>query len=1170
MSSVYLRCPVTALKIHNNLLLAGQGTKLLIYSLQTFQLKSSTRIFNEDRIHKFCANPFSANQFVVIGGRSIKCIQVEEIDNQIKVSLISAEKKFNAWIWDGIWFTSEDLYLISAHNTVLCWNINSNSHLVISSCSNQCILYSATFGTLHNEVVVAVGTVFNKVLLWKPVKKEDNSHQFIETCKSFTGHEGVIFRICFKKNKSEILSVSDDRSIRIWSLEDESCLQILYGHAARVWDACFTTHDNVVSIGEDAVCLLWNILGSVLKKFTGHKGKSIWSLAVSDDVVVTGGGDGSIRQWNINDNSTNNVTTKELLIPANEKDYPRTLKFCNNEFLITSTNNGTLWTYNLKSSSWQKLFQDVRFSSYCVTEVNKSQNLVAIGNLSGYVKVVSLVEQHKSCELQLFDGKVHSIHWVSHPTDNVDCSKQLVVCGPEGVIKYITHTKDEDKNFSLNLLHTFSLPYSKQRWITCAAIIPCDGEHQIKLVCGDRRGSIHLYQPDIENPVQSILGVHGKTGVTYLKAHAGYIYTTGRDGSYQKYKYDANDQTLVRIDKQKACKGMDWIEGLYISNNDVVVFGFYMQSYFACWSSETSEILFKIKCGGGYRAWDVLFTNFKLLEQNDSGENSSILFGYLKGAEIMISSSSSSDISRGIVVQEALHGREVTKMKLIHRYSYQGQGYILLASCSEDTTINFYQYNSLTNQLKCLHTAVGHIGGVKDIKFIPTASSSDCHGFFLSCGSRTSLKCWKLSYKHSIHDNASSAKHSSHDTAFSLNEITSNAVISNDIALTNNFPSINGSANHRKGENCNRTNPREDNIISSDSNHWEAEVITSKTDIITTDTITSKTTVNHQFANNPDLNVKLKSQHQAESTLSCSLLSEIYNPELKLSKQLVKDDSLIDDMRYMDCEAFLLSELFPESYSILSSYMCIICACSDGIARVYIMHDNSYVLLCGLDYHKHCIQNARYHISSSKLFIFLSSTDGTISVWNIANRLNEYINVNIKCIVERGEVKRTKTKHINENRVKFHDLTEPLFDEVQPCFHVKCHQSGINSLEILELVPGVLSLVTGGDDNALYHGVIDLNKCEVVQSFSEKNAHTSSITDAKLVSKDLIISSGIDQRVKLWSLKDGFTLVSDTFTNIADVSSLETWADNDSLNVIITGVGIEIFNIKLSALPQIT
>ncbi len=83
--------------------------------------------------------------------------------------------------------------------------------------------------------------------------------------------QGVIFKVVFKDNGQQLLSVSDDRSIRLWDLNSSSCLRVLYGHKARVWSAMFF-NDRLVSIGEDATCILWDVGGSIIKKYKGHRG----------------------------------------------------------------------------------------------------------------------------------------------------------------------------------------------------------------------------------------------------------------------------------------------------------------------------------------------------------------------------------------------------------------------------------------------------------------------------------------------------------------------------------------------------------------------------------------------------------------------------------------------------------------------------------------------------------------------------------------------------------------------------------------------------------------------------------------------------------------------------------------------------------------------------------
>jgi WD40 repeat protein len=131
--------------------------------------------------------------------------------------------------------------------------------------------------------------------------------------------QGVIFSIKFNDDRSQIVSGSDDRTIRLWNLpldwesseryvvhihvhvvvnwffptvhfrsEELCCSLVLYGHCARVWDARLLL-DCIVSIGEDATCRVWNLNGQCKEIVRGHKGRSIWSMAIDErqQVIVS-------------------------------------------------------------------------------------------------------------------------------------------------------------------------------------------------------------------------------------------------------------------------------------------------------------------------------------------------------------------------------------------------------------------------------------------------------------------------------------------------------------------------------------------------------------------------------------------------------------------------------------------------------------------------------------------------------------------------------------------------------------------------------------------------------------------------------------------------------------------------------------------------------------------
>lgn len=59
------------------------------------------------------------------------------------------------------------------------------------------------------------------------------------------------------------------------------CSLVLYGHTARVWDGRLLP-DCVISIGEDATCRVWGYGGECIQVVEGHRGRSIWSMAVDE------------------------------------------------------------------------------------------------------------------------------------------------------------------------------------------------------------------------------------------------------------------------------------------------------------------------------------------------------------------------------------------------------------------------------------------------------------------------------------------------------------------------------------------------------------------------------------------------------------------------------------------------------------------------------------------------------------------------------------------------------------------------------------------------------------------------------------------------------------------------------------------------------------------------
>ncbi|XP_014662156.1 PREDICTED: WD repeat-containing protein 6-like [Priapulus caudatus] len=316
-------CSITALCINNELILAGEGSSLNSYGLTTGTPLDSLKVLKAANIYGIKPG----KRFLCVYGQ--KCIGIVEsacADVNSRWRKVGSDYEFEDWILDVCWLNDQEccgeLAVALAHNVVLHWDCLSETILTRVYCEENCILYSAKLvGHCWTDLVVAAGTVYNEVLLWNT--RVTGGERKNSVMHRLTGHKGVIFDIDVSVATSRLCSVSDDRSIRVYTytgalsrLHDARfhLLGVFYGHRARVWRARLLRH-HLVSVGEDAACVVWDYGGRAVQRYEGHRGRCVWSLAINaaETVIVTGGGDACIRRWIVDDAAPSRV--KFLSLP---------------------------------------------------------------------------------------------------------------------------------------------------------------------------------------------------------------------------------------------------------------------------------------------------------------------------------------------------------------------------------------------------------------------------------------------------------------------------------------------------------------------------------------------------------------------------------------------------------------------------------------------------------------------------------------------------------------------------------------------------------------------------------------------------------------------------------------------------------------------------------------
>eukprot|EP00667_Euglena_gracilis_P001404 EG_transcript_1404 len=310
-----LACPVTAIDLAAGSVLCGRGGVLFLYGVATGSEEGSVELLPGGCIHGFTVDgPHheEGEALVVAFGQKRVCVfllrpyaegpLVGRIDRQWSIDSCSDWVHCVRWVG-----SSRDVLAVGfAHNFVELWSRVERAVLARLRCAPWALLYSmALWGDTADALVVAAGTIYNDVVLWRA----NDSTVLGQLC----GHQGSIYKLAFNATATALLSASDDRTLILWTRSDGGSLAAgqpidegsvqrtpLKGHTCRVWD-CKALQRFLVSCGEDNRCIVWTYAGERLVTFEGHRGRGIRSLACSErlGLVVTGGHDSTVKFWQL-------------------------------------------------------------------------------------------------------------------------------------------------------------------------------------------------------------------------------------------------------------------------------------------------------------------------------------------------------------------------------------------------------------------------------------------------------------------------------------------------------------------------------------------------------------------------------------------------------------------------------------------------------------------------------------------------------------------------------------------------------------------------------------------------------------------------------------------------------------------------------------------------------
>ncbi|RLV95544.1 Transcription initiation factor TFIID subunit 5 [Spathaspora sp. JA1] len=155
--------------------------------------------------------------------------------------------------------------------------------------------------------MVAAGFHDSYIKLWsldgKPLKsvfKKDRHRH--ENVRKLIGHSGPVYGVSFSPDNKFLLSCSEDKTVRLWSLDTYTALASYKGHNQPIWDVKFSPLGHYfVTASHDQTARLWATDHIYpLRIFAGHiNDVDCVEFHPNSNYVFTGSSDKTCRMWDV-------------------------------------------------------------------------------------------------------------------------------------------------------------------------------------------------------------------------------------------------------------------------------------------------------------------------------------------------------------------------------------------------------------------------------------------------------------------------------------------------------------------------------------------------------------------------------------------------------------------------------------------------------------------------------------------------------------------------------------------------------------------------------------------------------------------------------------------------------------------------------------------------------
>ncbi|KIK99464.1 hypothetical protein PAXRUDRAFT_822701 [Paxillus rubicundulus Ve08.2h10] len=135
---------------------------------------------------------------------------------------------------------------------------------------------------------------------YRPSSRGNLPHGEIKLLGTCKGHKRGVWNVRFGKTERVLATGSSDKTIKLWSLEDFTCVKTFEGHTNSVLRVDFiNSGTQLVSTGSDGLVKIWNVKDEECMTTLDNHEDKIWALAISTDerTIISGAADSIVTFW---------------------------------------------------------------------------------------------------------------------------------------------------------------------------------------------------------------------------------------------------------------------------------------------------------------------------------------------------------------------------------------------------------------------------------------------------------------------------------------------------------------------------------------------------------------------------------------------------------------------------------------------------------------------------------------------------------------------------------------------------------------------------------------------------------------------------------------------------------------------------------------------------------